>query len=73
MTGGCGNIQPASRKESFVGIVPQKETKVNTEEIIASLKQELQNMEDMKTQIAESQERIREAICQCEMIKEAAE
>lgn len=41
MTGGCCNIQPASRKELFVGIVPQKEAKVNTEEIIASLKQEL--------------------------------
>jgi len=43
---------------------------MNIDEIIADLKQELQNMEDLKTQIAESQERIREAICQCEMIKE---
>ena len=43
---------------------------MNIEEIIADLKQELQNMEDLKTQIAESLERIREAICQCEMIKE---
>ena len=46
---------------------------MNIEEIIADLKQELQNMEDMKTQIAESQENIRQAICQCEMIKEAGE
>ena len=43
---------------------------MNIEEIIADLKQELQNMEDMKTQIAESQENIRQAICQFEMIKE---
>ena len=43
---------------------------MNIDEIIADLKQELQNMEDLKTQIAESQENIRQAICQCEMIKE---
>lgn len=70
MTGGCGNIPPASRKELFVGIVPQKETKVNTEEIIASLKQELQNIEDMKVALTESQENIRQAICLVEMGKE---
>ena len=44
---------------------------MNIQEIIEDLTQELQNLEDMKTQIAESQERIREAICECEMIKEA--
>ena len=43
---------------------------MNIDEIIADLKQELQNIEDMKTQLAESQENIRQAICQCEMITE---
>ena len=43
---------------------------MNIDEIIDDLKQDLQNMEDMETQIAESQENIRQAICQCEMIKE---
>ena len=43
---------------------------MNIDEIIADLKQELQNMEDLKTQIAESQDNLRQAIRQCEMIKE---
>ena len=46
---------------------------MNIDEIIDDLKQDLQNMEDMETQIAESQENIRQTICQCEMIKEAGE
>lgn len=46
---------------------------MNIDEIIENLKHELQNMEDLKTQIAESQENIRQAICQCEMIKEEGE
>jgi cell division septum initiation protein DivIVA len=69
MTGGCCNIQPASAERKQL-IIPQPEAKMNIDEIIDDLKQELQNMEDLKTQIAESQERIRQAICQCEMIKE---
>ena len=44
---------------------------MNIDEIIADLRAELQRLEDTKTEIAESQESIRQAICQCEMIKEA--
>jgi hypothetical protein len=44
---------------------------MSTEEIITSLRAELQNIEDMKTELAEAQERIREAICELEILKEA--
>ena len=43
---------------------------MNIDEIIEDLKSELQTLEDLKTQIGESQENIRETICQCQMIKE---
>ena len=63
--------RPGQRKESSVVIVPQREAKVNIDEIIDDLRQELQNIEDMKTQLTESQERIRQSISLCEMTKEA--
>ena len=45
---------------------------MNIEEIIQDLRQELQNLQDTKDQISEAQERIRESICQLEMLKESA-
>ena len=44
---------------------------MNIEEIIEDLKNQLQVLEDLKVQITESQENIRETICQCQMMKEA--
>lgn len=43
---------------------------MNIDEIIDDLRGQLQVLEDLKTQITESQENIRETICQCQMIKE---
>lgn len=45
---------------------------MNIDDIIMDLKAEMQTLEDLKTQISETQENIRETICQCEMIKEAS-
>jgi hypothetical protein len=70
MTGDAAT-STGQRKKDIKCIVAQKEAKVNIDEIIADLRQELQNIEDTKAQLTESQERIRDAICQCEMLKEA--
>ena len=45
---------------------------MNIDDVIMDLKAEMQTLEDLKTQISEAQENIRETICQCEMIKEAS-
>ena len=44
---------------------------MNIDEIIEDLLGQLQALEDLKTHISESQENIRETICQCQMMKEA--
>lgn len=44
---------------------------MNIDEIITDLKAEMQTLEDLKTQISEAQEDIRNTICQCQMLKEA--
>ena len=51
-------------------IVAQKEEKMNIDDIIDDLKAEMQTLEDLKTQLAEAQESIRETICQCQILKE---
>jgi len=40
-------------------------------EAIETLRAQMQELEDMKTQLAEAQENLREAICALEMIQEA--
>ena len=72
MTGECYQRSPAENKNLYTVLsIAQRGEKVNIDDIVADLTQELQNLEDMKTQITECQERIRQAICECEMIKEA--
>ena len=70
MTGDAATSTGHNAK-NYVIIVSQKEAKVNIEEIIEDLKNQLQVLEDLKVQITESQENIRETICQCQMMKEA--
>lgn len=41
------------------------------DELIEDLRNQMQTLEDLKTQIAEAQENIRDSICQVEMLKEA--
>lgn len=43
---------------------------MNIDDIIVDLKAEMQTLEDLKTQISEAQENIRETICQCQILKE---
>lgn len=43
---------------------------MNIDDIIDDLKAEMQTLEDLKTQLAEAQESIRETICQCQILKE---
>lgn len=40
------------------------------DDIIHDLKAEMQTLEDLKTQISEAQENIRETISECQIIKE---
>jgi hypothetical protein len=61
---------PGRRPLYLVVIVPQKEEKMNIDDIIVDLKAEMQTLEDLKTQISEAQENIRETICQCQILKE---
>lgn len=43
---------------------------MNIDDIIVDLKAEMQTLEDLKTQISEAQENIRETIFQCLILKE---
>jgi hypothetical protein len=62
---------PGKGKYYVVVIVPQKGGKVNMNEAIETLRAQMQELEDMKTQLTEAQENLREAICALEMMEEA--
>ncbi len=40
------------------------------DEVIRDLKNQLQELEDLKTRVTEAQESVRETICQCVLLKE---
>jgi hypothetical protein len=66
----CEHSTGRTQKSVIVVIVPQRGTKVNIDEIITDLKAEMQTLEDLKTQVSEAQEDIRNTICRCQMLKE---
>ncbi len=69
MTGDAATSTGPRTKKLFVAIVPQREAKVNIEEIIEDLRNQMQTLEDLKTQMSEAQENIRESISTLQMIR----
>ena len=71
MTGRCCRSIPVyTERNQYVLSIAQKEKKMNIDEIINDLKAQMQTLEDMKTQLTEGQENIRESLCQLQMVKE---
>ena len=69
MTGDAATSTGPRTKKLFVVIVPQREAKVNIEEIIEDLRSQMPTLEDLKTQLSEAQENIRESISMLQMIR----
>jgi hypothetical protein len=72
VTGAAGTASGRdARRIHAVVIVPQREEKVNTRELMHDLEAILQNLEDTKTVIMEQQEEIREMITELKMAEVA--
>ena len=61
---------PGPHKKGFKVIISQMERKMNIDEVILELKERIQEIEDAKTSLTESQEELRETIAALEMAKE---
>ena len=71
MTGRCCRSIPVhTERNQYVLSIAQKERKMNIDEVILELKERIQEIEDAKTSLTESQEELRETIAALEMAKE---
>jgi hypothetical protein len=61
---------PGQRENVIKCIIAQMEGKMNIDEVILELKERIQEIEDAKTSLTESQEELRETIAALEMEKE---
>lgn len=71
MTGRCCRSIPAVGDLLCMLSIAQMEEKMNIDEVILELKERIQEIEDAKTSLTESQEELRETIAALEMAKEA--
>jgi CII-binding regulator of phage lambda lysogenization HflD len=74
MTGRCCRSIPVRKERNqYVLSIAQKERKMNIDEVILELKERIQEIEDAKTSLTESQEELRETIAALEMAKEVSQ